>query len=147
MHLFQVSHLYSLYCGWYQADFRTSSTKTVFRIKGFPSITNYARLLVWLFDHVCDWVYCCVIPDCCMWATPGIPLGTGYFRLCFRLFYYAMCHSVVDHSVVGFYLFSAVSHSEVDHSVVGFQCFFELVLPVVGFLLLVGNGGLWVCPY
>ena len=55
--------------------------------------------------------------------------------------------TLVDHSVVCFCLFSAEGHSEVDHSVVGFQCFFELILPEVGFLLLVDNGGLWVCPY
>ena len=34
---------------WVLAKFRTSSTKTVFRIWGIPSITNYARMLVWLF--------------------------------------------------------------------------------------------------
>ena len=42
---------------WVIAQFRTSSTKTVVRIWGIPSITNYALVLVWLYVCVCVCMY------------------------------------------------------------------------------------------
>ena len=62
-----------------------------------------------------------------MWATPGFPWGRvisdyrGSFSvIVLILFYFDVCHTAVDHSVVDFQFYSAVDHSEVDHSVVDF---------------------------
>ena len=55
--------------------------------------------------------------------------------------------SLVDYSVVSLHFFFVGGHFEVDHSVVDFLCSYVLVLSEACSLLLVGNGGLWVCPY
>ena len=52
---------------------RTSSTKTVIRIEGIPSITDRTRLLVCMCECVCIWKGQCVTPDCCIRATSNLP--------------------------------------------------------------------------
>ena len=63
------------------------------------------------------------------------------------LFYFDVCHTAVDHSVVDFQFYSAVDHSEVDHSAVDFQCYSAVDHSAVDFSLPVGKSGLWVGPY